>query len=216
MTPFVAKNPDVIRMPKKRTSRVRTKIAYMSQEQVEAFLKTAKDFGVREYAMFLLALNHGMRVSEICELKLADIDLKNEQIIIRRKKDSLHTTQPLVRFKGNPLFNELNALKTWLAVRPPDGDTFVFNTQKANKMNPITAYKLFRQIATNAGLPESLRHPHVAKHTCAMTLVRNGANAFMIRQYLGHKSFNSTLVYVNPTDSEASQAAIQAFSRAFG
>jgi hypothetical protein len=48
-----------------------------------------------------------------------------------------------------------------------------------------------------------------------MVMVRAGANAFLIRQYLGHRSFDSTLAYVNPSDSESSAAASKAFSLAF-
>ena len=76
-------------------------------------------------------------------------------------------------------------------------------------------FRLFRAIAKKAGLGETLQHPHVLKHTAAMLMVRQGCNAFLIRQHLGHKSFDSTLAYVNPTDSEASAAAAKAFSQAF-
>jgi len=215
MTPFIAKNPDVIRMPKKRARRVQTKIAYMNPPQVERFLETAKQYGQREYTMFLLGFNHGLRCAEICDLSMDDIDLKNGQIRCRRKKGSLHTTQTLVRFKGAPLFDETKALREWLAVRQADCGNYVFNTQKATHFDRVTVYKLFHKIATKAELPEGLRHPHVMKHTCAMTMVNKGVDAFLVRQHLGHKSFQSTLAYVNPSDKQASDAAVQAFAATF-
>jgi hypothetical protein len=49
----------------------------------------------------------------------------------------------------------------------------------------------------------------------AMLMVRQGANAFLIRQHLGHRSFDSTLAYVNPSDADASAAAAKAFSQVF-
>jgi integrase len=52
------------------------------------------------------------------------------------------------------------------------------------------------------------------KHTAAMLLVQQGANAFLIRQALGHKSFDSTLAYVNPSDADASAALAKAFNQA--
>jgi site-specific recombinase XerD len=76
-------------------------------------------------------------------------------------------------------------------------------------------FKLFRDIARKAGLGETLQHPHVLKHTAAMLMVQQGANAFLIRKQLGHRSFDSTLAYVNPSDSEASAAAARAFNGAF-
>ena len=105
-------------------------------------------------------------------------------------------------------------LRAWLAVRQADADNFVFNCQKSTQMNRVTVFKLFRQIARKAGLGETLQHPHVLKHTAAMLLVQQGANAFLIRQALGHKSFDSTLAYVNPSDADASAALSKAFNQA--
>src|SRR5271156_3993636 len=188
MTPSIVKN--VIRMPKERAKRVRTRISYMSSEQLERFLKAAKEFGPREYAMFLFAVAHGARAQEIANLRITDINFNTEQIHIARLKGSLDSTQNLLKIKGNALFNEAAVLKAWLAVREPDADNFVFNSQKSTRLDRVTAYRLFKKIAKAAGLPETLQNPHTLKHTAAMRLVHGGANAFLIRQALGHRSFN--------------------------
>ena len=213
MTPSIVKN--LIRIPKQRAKQVRTRISYMTSEQLQLFLQGAKDFGPREHAMFLFAVAHGARAQEICNLRISDINFQNEQIHIARLKGSLASTQTLLKVKGNSLFDEKAALKAWLAVRQPDADNYVFNSQKSTKINRITTYKLFKAIARKAGLGETLQHPHVLKHTAAMLMVQQGANAFLIRQHLGHRSFDSTLAYVNPSDSEASAAAAKAFNQVF-
>ena len=212
MTPSIVKN--VVRMPKQRSKQVRTRISYMSSEQLERFLRAAKEFGPREHAMFLFAVAHGARAQEICNLRLSDINFGNEQVHIARLKGSLPSTQTLLKVKGNSLFDEKAVLKAWLAIRQHDADNFVFNSQKSIQMNRITVFKLFRAIARKAGLGETLQHPHVLKHTAAMLLVQQGANAFLIRQALGHKSFDSTLAYVNPSDADASAAMAKAFNQA--
>ena len=203
MTPSIVKN-----------GRVRTRISYMTTEQLDKFLRAAKEYGPREHAMFLFAVAHGARAQEICNLRISDVNFGNEQVHIARLKGSLASTQTLLRVKGNSLFDEKAALKAWLAVRKPDADNFVFNSQKSTQLNRVTVFKLFREIAKRAGLSESLQHPHVLKHTAAMLLVHQGANAFLIRQALGHKSFDSTLAYVNPSDADASAALSKAFNAA--
>jgi integrase/recombinase XerD len=213
MTPSVARN--LIRMPKARAKQVRSRISYMSTEQLDRFLQAAKEYGPREHAMFLFAVAHGARAQEIANLRLSDINFKNEQVHIARLKGSLDSTQHLLKVKGKSLFNEAAVLKAWLDVREEDADNFVFNSQKSTQMNRVTVYKLFKAIARKAGLGETLQHPHVLKHTTAMMMVQQGANAFMIRQHLGHRSFDSTLAYVNPSDSEASAASVKAFNQAF-
>jgi len=130
-------------MPKKRTNQVRSRISYLSNEQLERFLQTAKEYGPREHAMFLFAVAHGARAQEIANLRLTDINFGNEQIHIARLKGSLDSTQNLLKVKGNALFNEAAALKAWLGVREDDADNFVFNSQKSTQMNRVTIYKIF-------------------------------------------------------------------------
>src|SRR6266478_5890770 len=72
MTPSIVKN--VVRMPKQRTRQVRTRISYMTAEQLERFLQTAKEFGPREHAMFLFAVAHGARAQEIANLRISDVN----------------------------------------------------------------------------------------------------------------------------------------------
>jgi integrase len=213
MTPSIVKN--VVRMPKRRAKQVRARISYMTSEQLERFLKAAKEFGPREHAMYLFAVAHGARAQEIANLRITDINFNNEQVHIARLKGSLPSTQTLLKVKGNGLFDEKAVLKVWLAVRKPDADNFAFNSQKSTQLNRVTVYKLFKAIARKAGLGETLQHPHVLKHTAAMLMVQQGANAFLIRQHLGHRSFDSTLAYVNPSDAEASAASAKAFSQVF-
>jgi len=212
MTPSIVKN--VVRMPKRRANQVRARISYMSSEQLARFLRAAKEYSAREHAMFLFAVAHGARAQEICNLRISDINFNNEQVHIARLKGSLPSTQTLLKVKGNSLFDEKATLKAWLAVRELDADNYMFNSQKSTQMSRITIFKLFRQIAGKAGLGETLQHPHVLKHTAAMLLVNQGANAFIIRQALGHKSFDSTLAYCNPSDADASNALAKAFNQA--
>jgi integrase len=213
MTPSIVRN--VVRMPKQRAKQVRSRISYMSNEQLERFLQAAKEYGPREHAMFLFAVAHGARAQEIANLRISDINFGSEQIHIVRLKGSLDSTQNLLKVKGNSLFDEKAALKAWLAVRKADADNFVFNSQKSTQMNRSTIFRIFRDIAKKAGLGATLQHPHVLKHTAAMLMVQQGANAFMIRQHLGHRSFDSTLAYVNPSDADASAASAKAFNQVF-
>ena len=212
ITPSIVKN--IVRMPRERVKLIRTRISYMTAEQLNRFLRAAKEYGPREHAMFLFAVAHGARAQEICNLRLSDVNFANQQIHIARLKGSLHSTQTLLRVKGNSLFDERAAFKAWLAVRKPDAGDYMFNSQKSIQLNRVTIFKIYRQIARKAGLGETLQHPHVLKHTAAMLLVQQGANAFLIRQAMGHKSFDSTLAYVNPSDADASAALLKAFNQA--
>src|SRR5712692_5100274 len=113
MTPSTLRNVTMI--SKQRAKQVRSRISYLSSEQLERFLQAAKEYGPREHAMFLFAVAHGARAQEIANLRISDVNFNSEQIHIARLKGSLDSTQNLLKVKGNALFNEAAALKAWLA-----------------------------------------------------------------------------------------------------
>lgn len=208
--------PAVVTFRKRERSKPRSRAAHFSPEQLERFLRAAKEFGKREYCMFLFGFAHGARASEICNLRLSDLNLRQGTVHIARLKGSLDSTQALCHVKGNFLFGEEKAFREWLAIRQPDANDFVFNSRKSSQLNRATIFRLFRAICERAGIEDkTLHHPHVLKHTLAMTLVESNTNAFMIRQQLGHKSFDSTLQYVNASDRQASHATARALAETF-
>ena len=159
ITPSIVKN--VVRISRKRGKQVRTRISYLTAEQLDRFLRAAKEHGPREHAMFLFAVAHGARAQEIFNLRLSDVNFANEQIHIALLKGSLPSTQTLLRVKGNSRFDEKAALRAWLAVRKPDAGDYGFNSQKSIQLSRVTVFKLYRQIARKADLGETLQHPHV-------------------------------------------------------
>jgi len=183
--------------------------------EVLAVLRSAKKRGAREWAMVLLAYRHGMRASEVCNLRLADIDLKNCNVIVERLKGSLRTTQAVTGHRGEPLLDEIKALRDWLRQRPNDGSDFVFNSQKGGRLDRSQFFRLFRSIAADAGLPPEKRHPHVLKHSLASHLIAANVNLALVKTQLGHKSINSTMRYIATNDRQASQATATALMSIF-
>ena len=66
-------------------------MTHLTPEELLSVLKAARSRSARDWAMILLGYRHGMRASEVCGLKLADVDLKTSSVSIRRLKGSLHT-----------------------------------------------------------------------------------------------------------------------------
>jgi integrase len=87
----------------------KTRLAYLSTDQLLRMLRAARDHGIREQAMFLFAVAHGARAAEIANLRLADSNLKQGTVHSARLKGSLDSTQNLLKVKGNPLFDEEKA-----------------------------------------------------------------------------------------------------------
>jgi type 1 fimbriae regulatory protein FimB len=95
--------------------------------------------------MIVVAYKHGMSVSEICNLRLDDIDMKNGGTVVQRLKGSLRTTQAVTEHRGEPLLNELRALREWLRERTEDGSDFLFTSQKGGRLDRSQLFRLLGQ-----------------------------------------------------------------------
>jgi integrase len=209
---------NVIQLPSSHARPRRLKAprgAFLSPEETLAVLRKAKERGIRDWAMILLAYRHGLRASEVCGLRLADVDLKNGALSIQRLKGSMKTVQPLYAHRGQPLLDEVIALRAWLKVRPVDGSDYLFTSQKGGRLDRTQLFRTFQTVAEAAGLPAEKRHPHVLKHSLASHLVDGNVNLALVKQALGHRSISSTMVYVGTTDAQAAEAAAEAMMAMF-
>ena len=187
----------------------------LTPDELLAVLKAARSRSARDWAMILLGYRHGLRASEVCSLKLADVDPKADSISIRRLKGSLHTVQPLYRHKGQPLLDEVTALRAWQRERKADGSDFLFTSQKGGRLHRSQFFRIFQACAEAAGLPPQKRHPHALKHSLASHLVAGNVNLALVKQCLGHRAIGSTMKYVAVSDTQAADAAREAMMRLY-
>ena len=211
-------NPAVNTISIRKGPSIRTKrgrMTILTPQEVLDLLKAARKRSTRDWAMILLAYRHGLRASEVCGIKLEDVDLKAGSISIRRLKGSLHTIQPLYQHRGQPLLDETAALRAWLRKRLADGSDYLFTSQKGGKLGRTQFFRNFQTIAEITGLPMEKRHPHVLKHSLASHLVAGNVNLALIRQALGHQSISSTMAYVGTSDAQAAEALQRALMSLF-
>jgi site-specific recombinase XerD len=142
-TPFVSSSQGTPRKSKRSMS-------YLTPEEVLAVLKVARGRSTRDWVMILLTYRRGLRASEVCGLKLSDVNLKDQSIRVARLKGSMLTTQPLVPHRGQPLLDELAALRAWLKARVADGSAFLFTSQKSGRLDRT---QFFRGLSDVALLP---------------------------------------------------------------
>ncbi len=187
----------------------------LTPDELLIVLRVARSRSARDWAMILLAYRHGMRASEVCDLKLADMNLKDASLSVRRLKGSLQTIQPLYRHKGQPLLDEITALRSWLRERQSDGSVYLFLSQKGGRLHRSQFFRVFRACAEAAGLPRQKQHPHVLKHSLASHLVAGNLNLALVRQCLGHKAIGSTMKYLAVTDVQAAEGAQAALMRLY-
>ena len=174
---------------------------HLTKDQLLAVLNEARKENERDWLAIVLAYNHGLRISEVVALRACDV--AGGFITVRRLKGSLKTTQPLISHE-NPLLDEKKAVTTW--IKGLSAKDRVIGIERS------MLGKLFEKYARKAGLPLHLRHFHVLKHSICHHVITT-AGIENLRQYVGHKSIQSTGQYLKVGDMEASavcQAAIAA------
>ena len=144
----------------------------LDEQEVLALLRTAKSRSQRDFTMLLLTYRHGLRASEVAGIRLDDIE--NGHLTVARLKGSLRTCQPIVPHPGQPLLDEVRALREWLRVRPNDGSDYLFPSQEGWLLVPHTGVPAVpaaccRSWSANREAAPTLSqaHPRLDSHSAA-------------------------------------------------
>lgn len=153
---------------------------------------------VRDRSILLLLLHTGLRISEMCALKMTDLELSDRKgkIVVRQGKGSKRREIPLNQAARQ-------ALKDWLGVRPQAGET-LFLGRRGQALTPSGVYRRLADLARRAKI-EHLS-PHTLRHTFAKNLVDSGVGLERVAALLGHANLNTTRVYVAPGQRDLERA----------
>lgn len=168
---------------------------YLTRDEVASLLRAAKKsprHGVRNYAMILLAYRHGLRASELVNLRVSDLDLRTGTIYCRRAKGSRSSLHPM-----KP--DEIAALEKVLCERELQASDYIFQSERAEKMSRSAFWRIVSNAGDRAGLPVKA-YAHQLRHSCGYYLANKGCDLRLIQDYLGHKQIQNTVRYtaLNP------------------
>lgn len=173
----------------------RRKREYLTPDEIDKLLaasKTTSRNPERDYCALLLMFRHRLRVSELCSLKLSDIDLESRTFHVRRLKGCDHGVHEF--FNG-----ETGAIRTWLAERekmnPPATVEELFISERRRPLSRVTVWVMIREVAAAAGLGHLELHPHMLRHSCGYALINKKVDVRVIQDFLGHRSISSTVRY---------------------
>lgn len=157
--------------------------AWLTEAEVERLIEHAGN--PRDKAMMLIAYRHGLRVSELINLRWRDIDLEAARIKIHRLKAGEGSVHPI---SGR----ELRALRSLRRGMGPSA-RFCFVTERGVPMTRNGFFKLLQKAAEKAGLDDV--HPHLLRHATGFKLVNDGVDTLSLAAYLGHANIQNTKRY---------------------
>lgn len=164
----------------------------LSTEEIDRMIATIDDSspkGIRDKAILEVLYSCGLRVSELCNLRLGDLFFGEGYIRIIGKGDK----QRLVPISGVACeriqrYKEVRTNKT-------TEDTLFLNN-RGTKLTRVMIFNIIKQAALLAGIDKSIS-PHTLRHSFATHLLEGGANIRQVQEMLGHESILTTEVYTH-------------------
>lgn len=169
--------------------RFNSRIKYLSQGELERFFSCIKS--PRDKALFGVIYLYGLRVSEATLLKLEDVDFKRKRVFIRRLKGGIEGERPLFETVEQ-------LLRRYLRRRSPTGNGLF--TGREGNLKKQRIQQLFKEYAKKAEL-DSKYSVHSLRHSIATHLLEAGEGIEFVRDHLGHRSIQNTMIYAQITDN---------------
>ena len=172
----------------------------LSVEEVRAILKAAPN--ERDRAILEVLYGCGLRVSEVCSLKISEVYLKDMFVKVMGKgsKERLVPMAP----------STASAIMDYLSVRPESDagcEDVLFLNRFGRALSRVAVFKMVKSVALVAGVDKNLS-PHTFRHSFATHLVENGADLRVVQEMIGHESILTTEIYTH-VDSTTWQREIK-------
>ena len=167
---------------------------YLTPREVERLMNAARKsgrYGHRDATMILIAFRHGLRASELSDLRWSEVELATGRLHVRRVKNGSPSVHPL---QGD----ELRALRRLQREQQPS--SHVFTTERGGPMTPKGFNTAMHRIGERAGMPFPV-HPHMLRHATGYALANAGHDTRALQAYLGHKNIQHTVRYTELSSS---------------
>lgn len=167
---------------------------YLTEREASRLIESSR-VNLRAHLVVSLLAHTGMRVGELCSLRISDIDLDENVITIHSGKGDRD------RIVIIPDYCRV-LVKEYLPVRYKltDENDYLLVSRKGTRFDSSTIQRMVRELAREAGITKKVT-PHVLRHTFATAILRNGGDIRFIQQLLGHSSVATTQIYTHVDDS---------------
>lgn len=155
-------------------------------------LETA--IGIRDRAIMELIYSSGLRVSELCSLRLQDVDLEAGFIRVVSGKGSKDRIVPVGDSASRAVQHYLVTARSQL-VQPQKTGSIMFLSSRGSGLSRKTVWYLIKEHAARVGLDPDKVKPHLLRHSFATHLLAGGANLRAIQEMLGHADISTTQIY---------------------
>lgn len=173
---------------------------YLTVEEVDNLLdiKTSTAYDLRNKAMLELLYASGVRISELCDLKMSNIYLEDNMIKVFGK-GSKERLIPFNDYAKKSLQEYLTYGREAL-LKTKDSE-YVFISSRGTRITRQAFFKFLKKLCEEKGINKNIS-PHILRHSFATHLLNNGADLRIVQELLGHSNISTTQIYTHLTSEK--------------
>ncbi|MCR4899829.1 MAG: tyrosine recombinase [Treponema sp.] len=175
----------------------------LSVEQTDKLLSaidTSTPLGIRDAALFELIYSCGLRISEACSLKVANVHFDEHLILVHGKGDKERLV-PFGEIAAQKLLRYMNEIRPELVKGRNISEVFV--NYKGEPISRKGVWKRFQELEALSGVQSKV---HTLRHSFATHLLAGGADLRSVQELLGHSDLSTTTIYTHITDTQLADA----------
>lgn len=169
----------------------------LSEEDINRIITcidNSTDIGKRNKCILEVLYGCGLRVSELIDLKISNINFKESYIMVEGKGEKTRLV-PLANTTAEFIRSYIHTVRNKTKINKKHEDTLFLNSRGTN-MSRVIVFIIIKELTQKAGISKSIS-PHTFRHSFATHLLQNGADLRFIQEMLGHSSITTTQVYTH-------------------
>ncbi|MFC7347479.1 site-specific tyrosine recombinase XerD [Chryseobacterium zhengzhouense] len=163
-------------------------------EKIIEAIERSTDLGKRNHCIIEVLYGCGLRVSELIDIKISNINFKENYIKITGKGEKTRFV-PLAQYTAKLLKEYINEVRSKNKINKKHEDTLFLNS-RGTSMSRVIVFIIIKELTDKAGVSKKIS-PHTFRHSFATHLLQNGADLRYIQEMLGHSSITTTGIYTH-------------------
>ena len=174
----------------------------LSFDDVNRIIKAiniSTDLGSRNHCMIEVLYGCGLRVSELIDLKMSNINFKESYLKVEGKGDKARFV-PLAAYTAELIKQYIKEIRSKYKINKKCEDILFLNS-RGSSMSRVIVFIIIKELTEKAGINKKIS-PHTFRHSFATHLLQNGADLRYIQEMLGHSSITTTEIYTHLKNEE--------------
>jgi integrase/recombinase XerD len=174
-------------------------LSFTDVEKIIQAINISTDLGKRNQCMIEVLYGCGLRVSELIDLKISNINFKESYLKVEGKGAKTRYV-PLAIYTSGLIKEYINSVRSKYKINKKYDD-IVFLNSRGSSMSRVIVFIIIKELTEKAGISKKIS-PHTFRHSFATHLLQNGADLRYIQEMLGHSSITSTEIYTHLKNEE--------------